>query len=311
MTEPSPKPPAPILSWDQSIRNAVLSINTTIPSNICSYPIPALNETLGGILPGEVVVIAGQMGEGKSDFLRLTAEHNALKGRRVHVYQFEMDADENTRRFLLRRLNEVRKNTKNEPPITAVDLVMNNINPWDRAELERIAAEEAGKSFPLYTYGGSSMTCGEFLTHLMDAERPRMVILDHIHYFGGDSSDSENEATSKAMREIRQWTKMTGIPVILAAHMRKPSTKKDTDQTIHDIYGSSNIAKEATTCIIIRRGKGESTFSIWKSRVGADYKRFEISYDTAAKAWTGTPKNARTVFESAFTFGDDAKGLPF
>jgi replicative DNA helicase len=300
-------------SWQTSIQDTISLIKSTDASKICTYPIPALNAVLGGIGRGEVVVIAGQSGEGKSDLLRLTAEENARKGRTVHMYQFEMDKDENIRRFLLRRLNEMRAVEK-ESPISALDLFLNKITPWDHLRLDTISKEESVKDFPLYTYSGKPLSVTEFLTELSDSLKmnpPELIALDHIHYFSGDEGAQEAESLSLAMREIRQWTRETHVPIIIAAHLRKLQKKTD-EASPHDIYGSSNIFKECTTCILIRRKQSETTFSIWKSRVGADYKRFEITYDNMTKMWSGAEKNMRTVFEDQLsTLEKKAAALPF
>lgn len=301
-----PKITEPLSPWGDSLSSTIALIKETDHTKICTYPIPALNAVLGGIGRGEVVTVAGQSGEGKSDLLRLTAEHNANKGRCVHMYQFEMDKDENIRRFLLRRLNELRKKEA-EPPVSALDLFLNKITPWDHARLDSILKEEQVKDFPLSTYGGKPLTVSEFLEGLTRSlstpNPPQLIVLDHIHYFAGDDNTAEAEALSKAMRELRQWVRTTGVPILIAAHLRKP-TKKNEEPSPHDIYGSSNILKESTTCILLRRKQSETTFSIWKSRVGADYKRFEIVYDNTTKTWTGEARNERTVFEDAIAFGD-------
>lgn len=304
----------PITSWKGAVSDTISIIKGTDSTKICTYPIPALNATLGGIGRGEVVVIAGQSGEGKSDLLRLTAETNARAGRHVHMYQFEMDKDENIRRFLLRELNQIRI-AEHKPPVSALDLYLNKITPWDHARLDKILEQESVKDFPLSTYGGKPLTVGEFLVELTNSltteHPPELICLDHIHYFSGDDGLQEAESLSIAMRELRQWTRTTHIPIMLAAHLRKPAKRND-DPTPHDIYGSSNILKECTTCILLRRMDKETTFSIWKSRVGADYKRFEITYDNMTKMWTGKEKNMRTVFETPVSIMEQkAKNLPF
>jgi len=303
----------PSASWQASLESSVSIIKQTDSTKICQYPIPALNAVLGGIGRGEVVVIAGQSGEGKSDFLRLTSEVNASAGRSVYMYQFEMDKDENVRRVLLRKLNEIRIKEK-ETPVTALELFLNKITPWDHARLDDIVKEESLKNLPLFTYGGRPLTVQEFLGELtqhLTPEPPGLICLDHIHYFAGDEGAKEAESLSIAMREIRQWTRSTHVPLILAAHLRKPG-KKGEEPSPHDIYGSSNILKEATTCILLRRRDQETTFSVWKSRVGADYKRFDITYDNTTKMWTGAEKNMRTVFEDQLSAQEKKNdALPF
>ena len=55
------------------------------------------------------------------------------------------------------------------------------------------------------------------------------------------------------MRELKTITDIIKKPILLVGHLRKKTTdqKKKTDPDLNDLYGSSNIAKEATTILFI------------------------------------------------------------
>jgi len=78
-----------------------------------------------------------------------------------------------------------------------------------------------------------------------------LIIIDHLHYI---NTPSENELNmiGQIMRELKLTTDVHNIPIVLMSHLRKRSKKID-KPNIRDLYGSSNIGKEATTVILIHK----------------------------------------------------------
>jgi len=55
------------------------------------------------------------------------------------------------------------------------------------------------------------------------------------------------------MRELKTITDIIKKPILLVSHLRKKTTdaKKKSEPDLNDLYGSSNIAKEATTILFV------------------------------------------------------------
>jgi replicative DNA helicase len=78
-----------------------------------------------------------------------------------------------------------------------------------------------------------------------------MIIIDHLHYIQFPTASLEIEEIGKVMRQVKQITDVLKKPIIVMSHLRK--RKKSEDPTEQDLYGSSNIAKEANTIILLTR----------------------------------------------------------
>ena len=80
------------------------------------------------------------------------------------------------------------------------------------------------------------------------------------------------------MRELRRLTKIESIPVVLVSHLAKRDKKKL--PTGSDFHGSSNIAKEAKTAILLHRDdENGNTMVIDKNREGGKTPKLEYKYD--------------------------------
>ena len=76
-----------------------------------------------------------------------------------------------------------------------------------------------------------------------------MVVIDHLHYFEFLSGLEHSEITD-IMKSVKMLTDKYRIPIVLVSHLRK----KNKDRTFpddDDFHGSSNIAKQSNTNIII------------------------------------------------------------
>jgi hypothetical protein len=100
----------------------------------------------------------------------------------------------------------------------------------------------------------------------------------------------EHESLSNAARKIRGYSLETGIPILMAAHVRKRSKRTD-PLTPDDIHGSGSILKESTTCIALTRKPGDTHVAIWKSRIGGELLKFDQLYDEGLRMWSGAARN--------------------
>ena len=106
----------------------------------------------------------------------------------------------------------------------------------------------------------------EMIEELADLEDLDLICIDHLHYFDmGESREFESIQLGKIMRKLRDITKK-GIPVILASHLKTVRDNKPPQN--HDLFGSSNIAKEATNVILLHREDDETILRITKNRNG-------------------------------------------
>lgn len=235
-----------LLHWYEKERTA---IDVT---NLCKYWVNELDEYLGWIGNSELIVIWAQTWVWKSELAYNIWISNAKRWKKVLLFALEWDLSEIASRWLQKEISEIEKiwtidfrfNT-NRVHKVYVDNILQSI------EIEKW--EWKHRSENLLVFNKKDIPTFEFIAELIELFRDQvdMIIIDHLHYIDFWDRSNEIEAISKVMRKIKVMTDTIKKPVILVSHLKKPD--KERDPTVFDLYGSSNIAKEATTILLLSR----------------------------------------------------------
>ncbi len=223
-------------------------------SQALSFGVPFLDQSLGGILPRDLILVGAKTGLGKTALTTIIALDACRQGKRVHYFALEAEDREIERRMKFQILATEYYRSKLYPrPIRYIDWYMGRLDE-EMAPYESYADEELGRALQnLNTfYRVNSFTGQDFLGHI---ERIKdgtdLVILDHLHYVDS-TDDNENRAYKSIVKQIRDGAIRSGKPVILVAHIRKTDRRYDMlVPTLEDFHGSSDIAKIATKAIML------------------------------------------------------------
>lgn len=263
------------LDWD----------DTDIKDNL-EYPISYLTDALGGISKSELVVIGADSGTGKTDLINSIAFHNSAKGKNVYLFSLEGDRYEVINRQRYKEYVKV-VNMCGRPDmyVTYRDFIQGNLGSRkDRVREEMLSLDELFKAkyktLKLYARE-DALTMPLFEAHLeMINATADLVIIDHLHYFDFQSKDEYSEI-NETMKTLKKLQDKYRIPIVLVSHLRKKDkTRVFPDQ--NDFHGSSNIVKQADTCIVlahidteedkqveqVRTNKYETGIRVCKSRMG-------------------------------------------
>lgn len=260
--------------------------------NVCKYWIDILDDYMGWILPNELVVVGADTGKGKSEIAYKIAITNAKRGKKILLFALEWDLNEVALRYLQQTINEVKK-------IKTIDfrfnrkkdhqLYVDHIVQW----LEK---EERIKN--LLIFKKKQVPTMETLSKMIEQMKDwvDMIIIDHLHYIQFASSSQEIEEIGKVMRQVKQITDTIKKPIIIMSHLRKRN-KKD-DPTEQDLYGSSNIAKEANTIIMITGMENQNIEWLVDNWVVHDnrYAWTKIIVEKS-RTWLPVPSNFATVYD--------------
>lgn len=284
--------------WD--LLDETIEFRKSIDVNTVNrYWVKIIDEYLCGILPSELVVIWAESWVGKSEFAYNIAIENAARGKKVLLLALEGDVQEIAMRFLQREINKMCVE-RGVDPIKSLDYRF-NISKEDVQIMEFQVIEEMKENIKnnLFIFNKKEVPTLEFVKDLIKtmAEVVDLTIIDHLHYIHMDA-ETETRELGKVMRELKLITDIIRKPIVLVSHMRKRSWKfAMEDPTMHDLYGSSNIAKEATTIILLRkREKAERAMDlptaiqednrymankiiIEKSRIWLPTIKFQMLYD--------------------------------
>lgn len=214
---------------------------------VCKYWIEILDRYMGWILPNELVVVGADTGMGKSEIAYKIAVTNAQRGKKVLLFALEWDLNEVALRYMQRTISEIvplktiefRFNRKKEHT-EYVDHIIKWLDNEQRVKNLLIFKKQQLPTMWLLA---------DMIEQMKDGVD--MIIIDHLHYIQFWSSSQEIEEIGKVMRQVKQITDTIKKPIIIMSHLRK--RKKTDDPTEQDLYGSSNIAKEANTIILLTR----------------------------------------------------------
>ena len=210
-----------------------------------------IDDVFGGILPNDIVLLGAKTGAGKTALASAIALNNTLSGKRVYMFALEAEPEEIEMRILYEMV--VGKARAHDPRAKY------NYKHWrlgrykglDTYLEDALNSVDHFKNFNIY-YRKKEFGIDEFVKETMAIkDRADLIIVDHIHYFDL-SGDNENRALSDAVKRIRDVALLTGVPIILLAHLRKSANvvyKLVPD--IDDFMGSSDLTKVCTKAIII------------------------------------------------------------
>lgn len=224
------------------------------------FGVSYLDETLTGIMRGDLVIIGSRAGSGKSSLANMIARANQ-KRHKIALFSLENFEDdlpmEQTYRYFIKnggKYCSMREFASGE--------FLKRLNAEEKKQTARLI--EQACEFADHQYDGvnvynrqSGFTVEELVKCMLsEAEKgTELFIIDHLTYVDklySDESDVEHMTT--LMRTIRQIQDEKKVAVVGISHLRKPmSNVKEMPviPSMDEFMGSSNIAKEATVCVLL------------------------------------------------------------
>jgi len=282
---------------DQAIDRQNRDLARITPDKLVKYSVPALNECLLGIFPGELVVVGAESGVGKTQFGADTARINAMAGKKTYLICLEGSKNEVISRFkyeIIAREYFSPENPNKGMPMSYPLYLANGLRGIERFEAiaEKELAALRGK-LVIYGKNESDLRIDKLLQQLGRIQDADLVVVDHLHYFGMEDDSSEASQLSGIMRKVKDLTQARGIPVLMFSHLRRKARDKKMPDN-DDFHGSSNIAKIAdTTLLIVRQYDGANKdvsptiFCVGKSRNGWDpFYGWLVDFDRSLRSYS-------------------------
>jgi RecA/RadA recombinase len=218
------------------------------------FGVKFLDDAMIGVSKGDLVLIGGRSGGGKTELASHIAMTNALQGKKVYFFALEAERNEIADRIKYKILANCYFAQKHSKGSTiAYDrwkagLLAREFEPYVEAANEHIK-----KLTNLFVrYGEESYTIDQYDRDILEIKNDAdLIIIDHLHYF--DLDEAQANAELKAiMKRIKFLALQYQTPVILVAHIRKQDRRFSglvPDQ--EDFHGSSDVIKIATKAITI------------------------------------------------------------
>jgi replicative DNA helicase len=229
------------------------------------------NLTQGGIGKGELGIVFGNPGGGKSWAVIAMAAHAAKLGFNVLYYTLELSET-----YVARRIDA---NLLNIP----VDQITKH-----RAEVERIVNELPGK-IKVKEFPSGKTTLDNIEQHIEQLKTqyefiPDIIIIDYIDLLKNSARD-RLEGTEDIYTSIRGLARELGLPIVTPSQANRTGAKSDIIEgdNIAGSYSKLMIGDIVVSLARNRKDKLEGTgrWHIMKNRLGADGMTFASKIDTS------------------------------
>lgn len=241
--------------------------------NLIRLGIPALDAEIGGVGPGELIILAGRPGMGKTAVGLLIAHAVASPPAQSG---FDLDASSESQtalgvyfaslemrdeQLLQRGLSMVVRNKGRRIPYTLI----RNAKVDDNQHQALVDALMTTQALPIVIDERGGMTVGQIATNARrTAARMRkagqklgLVIVDHLHLIESDQSHSRDNETTKLTaitKALKQLAKALKVPVVCLSQLSRETERRDDKRPfLSDLRQSGSIEQDADMVIFAHR----------------------------------------------------------
>lgn len=249
-----PKDDSPFTFEDaaQGVKEALQMIRRTDPQEFLSYGIPLMDHHLGGMFPGETILLGAISGTGKTTLVRRIAKSVCEANRKVLFIVLEGTPETQFMKLAHERL-------VTEEPVNYLDFRMNRntaihsrfpaVEEWADRSLQ-------GMYFTRFAHFPDFYTVANAIRQAKERIGASLVIVDHLHCFTGDERDSKNDFLADAVNEIVRATDETQCTTLLVSQFRKLSSEKAMPR-LSDFKDTSAGTQMASTVLTLWRYMGK------------------------------------------------------
>lgn len=212
------------IPFSEVIDRATAELDATNPEDILSFGYEWMDEKMTGIFPGDLILIGGESGTGKTTFAT-NIIYKAARKHRCSVFALEDRLNNYGMTAVYFELGRIRKalGKKNYP---WNDYRRNEIEDTNYKTLREEAKQNllAGKSNIFFADVKVQMDI-DMLEVAIDAQMAlgtKLFLIDHLHYFDLSKGESTKaDYIEQLMVRLKGIQKRTGASIILIAHYRK------------------------------------------------------------------------------------------
>lgn len=210
--------------------------------------IRGIDAHIGGMEPGNLVIIAGRPSHGKSALACTVAVNAARAGKQVLWFTLEMDAVETARRIVsfLSGVNNKKIKTAALQGMTS-DEWSRYITAYEKLAKMGLHVSDATNQTPLdiwRTAQGVKMAGG------LD-----LVIVDYIGLMSAGSQKKENrvQEVSYITRMLKNMAQALQVPVLALSQLNRANDKEGRRPRLSDLRDSGSIEQDANIVMLIQR----------------------------------------------------------
>jgi replicative DNA helicase len=261
-----------------------------------------LDAKLLGLQPGDLIVVAGRPGMGKTALAMQIAIEASVEGLPACVFSLEMKPS----KLVERAVAHVTR-------VNSYALRSGKLSPDDWQQIASGLGRMA--EIPLYIDGSSRLTVERMRARAKQIHRRvglKLIVIDYIQLMDAEG-DNRNEQVSSITRGLKLMANELGVPVIALSQLSRECEKRtDKRPMLSDLRDSGAVEQDADVVLFVYRDevyhqdsqhKGMAEIIIGKNRDGergrvyttffGSYNRFENYAGDTASSLSRRPERTR------------------
>ena len=211
---------------------------------------------------GQLVVIAGRPGHGKTALAGTIAVNMALRGKKILMFSMEMSHEELLGRFVS-RLGGISGEKLKEPSQMSPDDWSAYVTALDSVGKLPIAINSQGDLTPA--------DVANVATRWQRHNGLDVIMIDYLQLMSsGKKTDSRVQEVSYITRTLKNLAVRLKLPIILLSQLSRANDKENRAPKLTDLRDSGTIEQDANTVLLIHR----------ETSLSADKKTIEVSNKT-------------------------------
>ena len=196
-------------------------------------PWTSVNEYVGSLQGGDMVVLAGSTGGGKTCFMLNLAVGLAKQGKPVDIFSLEMPKAQLVQRIVCSELGIDAKKFRN---FQLMDDEMRLISEYIRGEFSKL---------PINIYTKQRVSIGE-IERIEKKSKAEAVFIDYLGLIEGDNKKSTYDKFSEISRTIKLMAMTTNKPVIALHQLNRDfASRENKEPQLSDLRDSGKIEQDA------------------------------------------------------------------
>lgn len=211
---------------------------------------------------GQLVIIAGRPGHGKTALAGTIAVNMALRGKKILMFSMEMSHEELLGRFVS-RLGGISGEKLKEPSQMTTDEWSAYVTALDSVGKLPIAINSQGDLTPA--------DVANVATRWQRHNGLDVIMIDYLQLMSsGKKNDSRVQEVSYITRTLKNLAVRLKLPIILLSQLSRANDKENRAPKLTDLRDSGTIEQDANTVLLIHR----------ETSLSADKKTIEVSNKT-------------------------------
>lgn len=198
-----------------------------------NFSLTKLNEQIGGLLRGELMIIGGWTSQGKSSLCINLALDVAVR-HKVLFCSSEMTEQEIARRVYAR----------------VCEIPVNKIRKGFLSEEEFQKIRDMREVISTYEFYIALVRSAKQVAQAVIEVKPDIVFVDHLHHLGGYGR-SEYEIVSENIKNLQEIAVRENVGMIVAAQLHRKEGKEIRPPQINDLRSSGQIEENAQILLLL------------------------------------------------------------